>query len=598
MIGVRGAPVPFGREGDHSGAQGADQMSEIKYSKFQQETSKNYRRMPFGMLDHAPQTKRKTIDYTLKEALTIIKPYVKVRLNEQFKVVIPIALYLLLFQIIVMKQNVPDSVSIGLGLLGVVVGLMFFMEGLKVGLMPFGEAIGYYLPLKAGKAVILCIAFLLGIGATFAEPSIGVLKEAGKIVDPLQAPLLYAMLNQYANYTVLAVSIGVGVATLLGILMFIYGWSLKRLIYFSVPPTLLLTIYAYSDERLSQVIGLAWDCGAVTTGPVTVPLVLSLGIGVAGVIKHKHTNNIPGFGLVTLASMYPVLSVLTLAVVLNNVIPEAGEAGAAVVVASAAEVEATWFDSPGIQSAVLALRAIVPLAIFLYIVQAIVLKERVKNASVIVYGLALCVIGMSLFNLGLNFGLSRLGGMVGSMVPGTYSSIDMVAGSPLYGIFIGLSISFIFAFFLGYGATLAEPALNALGLTVENITNGAFRKKLVMLSVSLGVALGLSVGVLKIVFNVPIIYMLVPLYVLAIVLTVISEEKYVNMGWDSAGVTTGPITVPLVLALGLGFASATNSLDGFGVLALASIFPILSVLSVGLYVNYLQARKTKEDEYV
>ncbi|KKK44919.1 hypothetical protein LCGC14_3166340, partial [marine sediment metagenome] len=202
------------------------------------------------------------------------------------------------------------------------------------------------------------------------------------------------------------------------------------------------------------------------------------------------------------------------------------------------------------------------------------------------------------FNLGLNFGLSRLGGMVGSMVPGTYSAIDMVAGSPLYGIYIGLAISFLFAFFLGYGATLAEPALNALGITVENITNGAFRKKLVMLSVSLGVALGLSVGVLKIVFNVPIIYMLVPLYMLALALTVISEEKYVNMGWDSAGVTTGPITVPLVLALGLGFANATNSLDGFGVLALASIFPILSVLSVGLYVHYLQARKIKEDEYV
>ena len=98
-------------------------------------------------------------------------------------------------------------------------------------------------------------------------------------------------------------------------------------------------------------------------------------------------------------------------------------------------------------------------------------------------------------------------------------------------------------------------------------------------------------------FNIPIIFLLLPLYVLAIVLTVISEEKYVNMGWDSAGVTTGPITVPLVLAMGLGFANATNALDGFGLLALASIFPILSVLSVGLYVHYLQAKTIKEDDY-
>jgi hypothetical protein len=568
-------------------------MNTVKYSKYLQETSKNYRRIRFSSLDHPPEKKRRAIDYTLKEALTIIKPYIKVRLNEQFKVVIPIALYLLLFQIIVMKQSVPGGVSIGLGLLGVVVGLMFFMEGLKVGLMPFGEAIGYYLPMKASKAVILTIAFVLGIGATFAEPAMGVLKEAGKIVDPSKAPLLYAMLNQYSGYTVLAVSIGVGVATLLGILMFIYGWSLKRLIYASLTPTLLLTVYSFSDERLSQVIGLAWDCGAVTTGPVTVPLVLSLGIGVAGVIKHKHTNNIPGFGLVTLASMYPIMAVLTLAVILNSVMPEAG-AGAAV---AAAGGNPSWYDSPAVQSIVLSFRAIVPLACFLYIVQAVILKERIKNASVIIYGLALCVIGMSLFNLGLNFGLSRLGGMVGSMVPATYSAIEVVSESPLYGIFLGLTISFLFAFFLGYGATLAEPALNALGITVENITNGAFRKKLVMLAVSLGVALGLSVGVLKIVFDVKIMYLLLPLYVLAVVLTIISEEKYVNMGWDSAGVTTGPITVPLVLAMGLGFANATNALDGFGILALASIFPILSVLSVGLYVHYLQARTKKEDEY-
>jgi len=145
---------------------------------------------------------------------------------------------------------------------------------------------------------------------------------------------------------------------------------------------------------------------------------------------------------------------------------------------------------------------------------------------------------------------------------------------------------------------LAEPALNALGITVENLTNGAFGKKLVMISVSIGVSLGLAFGVLKIIFNIPLMHIIVPLYLIAIVLTVISEERYVNIGWDSAGVTTGPITVPLVLALGLGFAKATNSLDGFGVLALASVFPILSVLSVGLYVQYLEKKAGKEQDYV
>lgn len=569
-------------------------MNTIKFSRYLRETAKNYSHISFGRLDTAEEKKRRRkIDYTLKDALTIIKPYVKVRLNEQFRLVIPVALYLLLFQVIVIRQSVTGGVSVGLGLLGVVVGLMFFMEGLKVGIMPFGEAVGYFLPIKAEKRIILAIAFVLGIGATFAEPAMGVLKEAGKIVDPSRAPLLYAMLNQYSGYTVLAVSIGVGVATLLGILMFIYGWRLKRLIYVSLAPTLALTAYSFGDKDLSQVIGLAWDCGAVTTGPVTVPLVLSLGIGVAGVIKHKHTNNIPGFGLVTLASMYPIMAVLSLGIILDGIMP-----GTAATSASGAPVTASsWHALPAVRSVVLSVRAIVPLAFFLFFVQSVILKERVHKSGEIIYGLALCLAGMSLFNLGLSFGLSPLGGTVGSLVPASYSQIDAVSGSPLYGIFVGLAVCFIFAFVLGYVATLAEPALNALGITVENLTNGAFRKKLVMIAVSIGVALGLSVGVLKIVFGVQIMYLLLPLYILAAVLTIISEEKYVNMGWDSAGVTTGPITVPLVLAMGLGFADATGALDGFGLLALASIFPILSVLTVGLYINYLQKKSTKEDNY-
>jgi hypothetical protein len=195
---------------------------------------------------------------------------------------------------------------------------------------------------------------------------------------------------------------------------------------------------------------------------------------VATVIKRKHTNNIPGFGLVTLASMYPIMTVLALAVILNSIMPEVGLTA----VVGAGESASLWYDSPAVQSVVLSVRAIVPLAFFLYIVQRVILKEHVHKSGEIIYGLALCLIGMSLFNLGLNFGLSRLGGLVGSMVPASYSEIEMVSNSPLYGIFLGLTICFLFAFFLGYGATLAEPALNALGITVENITNGAFTQVL------------------------------------------------------------------------------------------------------------------------
>lgn len=142
-----------------------------------------------------------------------------------------------------------------------------------------------------------------------------------------------------------------------------------------------------------------------------------------------------------------------------------------------------------------------------------------------------------------------------------------------------------FAWVLGFGATLAEPALNALGMTVESLTSGSFKKSTLMYAVSIGVACGISLGVAKIIFEIPIAYLLVPGYLIAIVLTHFSNEEYVNIAWDSAGVTTGPVTVPLVLAMGLGFGNALGAVEGFGILSMASIGPIIAVLTTGLYIR-------------
>jgi len=138
----------------------------------------------------------------------------------------------------------------------------------------------------------------------------------------------------------------------------------------------------------------------------------------------------------------------------------------------------------------------------------------------------------------------------------------------------------------GFGATLAEPALNALGETTEKLTNGVFKKKTLLIAVSLGVAFGIATGLAKLIFHLPLAWMIVPCYLLAIVLTVFSSEEFVNVAWDSAGVTTGPITVPLVLAMGLGVGSAMNAVEGFGILCMASIGPILSVMITGLWARY------------
>jgi hypothetical protein len=148
---------------------------------------------------------------------------------------------------------------------------------------------------------------------------------------------------------------------------------------------------------------------------------------------------------------------------------------------------------------------------------------------------------------------------------------------------IGLSLVLAFAWFLGFGATLAEPALNTLGITVQNLTQGVFKKSTLMYAVSTGVAFGIALGLARIIFDLPLAWLLLPTYLFAVVLTFLSSEEFVNIAWDSAGVTTGPITVPLVLAMGLGIGDAVKVVEGFGMLSMASIGPIISVLVTGLW---------------
>lgn len=523
----------------------------------------------------------------------VLKPYFNVRFMEQARAVVPLALFLALFQYIVLQRSVADAALIGGGLVAVMIGLMIFMEGLKLGLMPFGDIIGSSLPKKLPLPGVLTIAFLLGIGCTYAEPAIGTLQVAGSIVDPSKAPYLYTMLNAHAPMTVLLVGLGVGIAAVLGTVRFLYDWSLKPLIFIALAPGVVLTTYCAMDPDLATIVGLAWDCGAVTTGPVTVPLVLALGIGVAN-SGGKGSGQLSGFGIVTLASIFPVVAVLGLGIYLKFTVPVADilAAAEAAKAAAAAATNPAWHEvSPGLDI-VMGVQAIVPLVLFLLVVLFAVLREKLPNAFIIVAGLFMCVLGMCTFNVGLTYGLAALGAQTGSLIPIAFVSLD---GQPaLYPAAIGMFIAAAFAWLLGYAATMAEPALNALGVTVQNLTNGSFKKSMLMYAVAIGVATGIMLGVTKLIFDYNLLYILVPGYIIALVLTLISSEAFVNVGWDSAGVTTGPVTVPLVLAMGLGFGKAVGALEGFGILAAASIAPIVSVLALGVYVEWKTKRELEK----
>ena len=525
----------------------------------------------------------------------ILQPYLSTRFIDQARAVVPLAIYLALFQYLVLQTPVMDASIIAGGLFAVMIGLMMFMEGLKLGLMPFGEIIGNTLPRKLPLAGVLFIAFLLGIGVTFAEPAIGALQVAGSIVDPEQAPYLFTLLNDRSGATVLLVGLGVGLAAVLGTVRFLRGWSLKPMIFMSVTPTLILSIIAFMDPELTKIVGLAWDCGAVTTGPVTVPLVLALGIGVAAAAGKGADSSLSGFGIVTLASVFPILGVLILSFYTAYTVP------AEVIIEKAAEIKLAaqtatsqpqWYEVTPWTEVILGVRAIVPLVIFLAVVLLVILREKLKSAFITYYGIILAVVGMCIFNIGLTYGLAKLGDQSGGLIAGAFTSIDAITASPLYSMSVGVGIAGLFAWVLGLSATLAEPALNALGMTVQNLTNGAFKKSMLMIAVAFGVGTGIMLGVLKLIFGFHIMYILIPGYTLGLILTLLSTEEFVNVGWDSAGVTTGPVTVPLVLAMGLGFGNALGSTDGFGILAAASICPIVAVLTLGIYVQF----KVKREE--
>jgi hypothetical protein len=582
-------------------------FQEVRYGDFTREAHVTHVTIDYNRLTESTSgVSRKIgkIKLSAMDAYKLLKPYIRVRFVEQLRALLPLALYLVLFQIFILHQPIQDSMVISGGLLAVIIGLMCFMEGIKQGLMPFGELIGNLLPKKSALPLVLGVAFLLGIGVTFAEPAIGALKAAGSLVEIQKAPYLYAMLNMYSDVLVLLVGMGVGLAAVLGTLRFLYGWSLKPYIYIALLPTLGLTLYMMSHSDLVPVLGLAWDSGAVTTGPVTVPLVLALGIGIASA-AGKGDSSLSGFGIVTLASLFPIIAVMGLGIYLSYILTPHDIMQMAQTIHHHTS-ETAWFLETPVSEILMGMRAILPLIIFLFLVLKLLLRERLPHSGTIWYGITLSVLGMIIFNLGLTYGLAKLGEQSGSLIPAAFVDIDSHSThiEAIYPYWIGLALAFLFAFILGFGATLAEPALNALGMTVENLTDGAFKKSLLMYSVSLGVGVGLTLGIIKIIFAVQLGYLLLPLYFLAVILTYFSTEEFVNIAWDSAGVTTGPITVPLVLAMGLGFGNAIDAIEGFGILSMASICPILSVLTTGIYVNVKARRKpdhhkeTHEGEFI
>jgi uncharacterized protein DUF1538 len=532
--------------------------------------------------NEAPVQVTYDVRITPRLVAAIVGPYVYEKVVEQVKGLLPIALALFFFQIAILRQGIVHAAGVTIGLVAVILGLTFFIEGLRLGVMPLGENIGATLPEKATLAIILTAAFLLGTIATFAEPAIATLTILGGNIKYEKAPLLYDFLNNRTFLLLLLASAGVGLGAINGIMRFIKGRSLKVTVLPGLAITVVLTILCAINPVAKDLIGVAWDAGGITTGTVTAPLVLALGVGMARVLG-KGDSGMSGFGIITLCSIWPIALVLAVSLGFaytgHYMTPEqhaslaaaGGAAQEAVGGNVLAMIGENFFD---------ACRSILPLIALLFLIQLLILKERVRNLDQVILGVVFALLGLLFFKIGLITGLAPLGEQVGGK-----ATLAFDPNGGLYGTLWGKIIVLLFAFVAGYGASLAEPALLSLGITVEEVTAGAFKKWLVMHTVGFGVGLGLILGVARIMWGWSSLALVLPSYVLVLLLTAISDEKYVNIGWDSGGVTTGDITSPILIALGLGVAAAVGGADGFSLIAMGSVWPIISVLALGLFIR-------------
>ena len=531
-----------------------------------------------------------------KLVYVILAPYIRDKVLDQVKAIAPITLFLLVFQFLVFRlMNLVNPLGLAVGMCCVVAGLVFFIDGLRIGVMPLGENIGSTLPAKARLRVILPAACILGTAANMAEPAVSTLRILGSKISPQQAPLLFDYLNVRTEMLLLVLSLGVGLGACNGILRFVRGWSLKRTLVPGLVTVFLLSLLAARDPHASTLLGVAWDAGGITTGTVAAPLLLALGVGLASALGRDH-DGMAGFGIITLCSIWPIAMVLGMGLYHSwtgdFLSPAEGQAVLAQRAAEHAALDGQFNLLAAIgQNFVSACLAIIPLMAIMLLLQRLVLREPIRDLAHVVVGIVFALIGLVLFKIGLEWGLNPLGDQVGrsSIISFSSQGFDHVAlgigPDGRYGRFWGKLAVILFGFIAGYGASLAEPALAALGMTVEDVTAGAFKKGLVMHTVAFGVGLGLVVGVAKILFGWPTMWIVLPSYALVIALTVLSDEKFVNIGWDSGGVTTGDITSPVLIALGLGVASAVGAPDGFSLIAMGSVWPIISVLTMGILIT-------------
>ena len=479
----------------------------------------------------------------------------KEKIKESLSSVLPITVIVLLLSITLVPLEVGTLTLFLTGAVLLIVGIGLFQLGAEMAMTPLGQGVGS--KLSKGKRIfpIILICFVIGAIITIAEPDLQVL-----------ANQVASIPNQVLIWTV---AIGVGVFLAVAVLRIRFHISLRRLL--AVCYILLFVLSFFSPSSFTSV---AFDSGGVTTGPMTVPFIMALGVGLSAA-RSDPDGTEDSFGLAALCSIGPILMVLLLGIFYN---PTDAVYTATVVPEIHTTVDVVLqFITAFPQYTEEVMTSILPIVGVLIVYQLLTRSYRKRQLLRMAVGLIYTIVGLILFLTGVNVGFAPVGALLG----------EGMGESSLRWLLVPIGIV------IGYYLVKAEPAVQVLNQQVEDVTGGTVSRGMMNLALSAGIACAVALSMVRVLTGLNIYWIIIPGYALALLLSRQVPPVFVGIAFDSGGVASGPMTSTFLLPLAMGACSAVGGnvvTDAFGVVALVALAPLIAIQIMGL----VYAHKSKK----
>ena len=472
---------------------------------------------------------------------------VKEKIIESFTSVLPVIIIVLILSVLLVPMEISTIALFVVGSFLLIAGMGFFQFGAEMAMTPTGEGVGTELFKIKNILLVVSIIFVVGFFITIAEPDLQVLAN--------QTPGI-------PNYVLIfTIAIGIGLFLILALLRVRYNIKLSTILI-----VLYVIVFGLAFFVPEDFLAVAFDSGGVTTGPITVPFIMAMGVGFVSLRTEKNASE-DSFGLVAIASVGPILTVLILGILYNPTNAEYNAADIPEVTTSQEVAHAFTSELSGY--AMEMLKALLPIVAVFIVFQLVTHRYNHGNLIKVTVGYVYTFIGLVLFLVGVNVGFLPVGYLLGENLASSESQWILIPLGMLIGFFI----------------VKAEPAVQILKHQVEDVTKGAITKNLVGNSLSIGVAVAVGISMLRILVGIPIMWILIPGYLIAIALTFFVPKIFVGIAFDSGGVASGPMTSTFLLPFAIGACEGVGGnimTDAFGVVAMVAMTPLLTVQIMGL----------------